>query len=43
MSAQLAVAQQREAEACWDAEEFHGMFEDLSARAKLDEEEIARL
>jgi len=24
-------------------EEAHGMFEDLSARTKLDEEEIARL
>ena len=26
-----------------DAEEAHGMFEDLSVRSKLDEEEIARL
>ena len=26
-----------------DVEEFHGMFEDLSARAKLDEEATARL
>ena len=26
-----------------DVEEFHAMFEDLSARMKLDEEEIARL
>ena len=43
MSAQLAVAQQREAEVRRDMEEFHGMFEDLSARTKLDEEEIARL
>jgi len=40
---QLAVAQQWKAEACRDMKEFHGMFEDLSARTKLDEEEIARL
>ena len=40
---QLAAAQQREAQARQDAEEAHGMFEDLSARTKLDEEEIARL
>ena len=26
-----------------DAEEAHGMFEDLSAMSKLDEEEIPRL
>ena len=25
------------------AEEFHGMFEDLSARVKVDDEETARL
>ena len=43
MGAQLAAAQQREAEARRDAEEFHGMFEDLSARVKVDEEETARL
>ena len=43
MSAQLAVAQQREAEARRGAEEFHGMFEDLSARVKVDEEATARL
>ena len=43
MSAQLAVVQRREAEARRDTEEFHGMFEDLSMRTKLDEEEIARL
>ena len=43
MSAQLAVAQQREAEARWGAEEFHGMFEDLSARVKQDEEVAARI
>ena len=43
MSAQLAVAQQREAEVHRDVEEFHAMFEDLSARKKLDKEEIARL
>ena len=43
MGAQLATAQQREAEARWDAEEIHGMFEDLSARVKLDEEVAARL
>ena len=43
MGAQLAAAQQREAQARQDAEDAHGMFEDLSARTKLDEEEIARL
>jgi len=43
LSAQLAVAQQREIEACWDAEEIHGMFEDLLARVKLDEEAAARI
>ena len=43
MAAQLAAAQEREAQAREDAEEAHGMFEDLSVRSKLDEEEIARL
>ena len=43
MGAQLAAAQQREAEACRDAEEILGMFEYLSARVKLDEEAAARL
>ena len=43
VSARLAVAQQWEAEARRDAEEFHGMFEDLSARMKVDEEVTARL
>ena len=43
VGAQLAAAQQREAEARWDMEEFHGMFEDLSARVKVDDEETARL
>ena len=43
MAAQLASAQEREAQARQDAEEAHGMFEDLSARSKLDGEEIARL
>ena len=43
MGAQLAVAQQREAEARRDVEEAHGMFEDLSVRVKLDEEDAARL
>ena len=33
---QLATAQQQEAKACQDAEEIHGMFEDLLARVKLD-------
>ena len=42
MAAQLAAAQEREAQAHQDVEEAHGMFEDLSARSKLDEEEIAR-
>jgi len=40
---QLAAAQQQEAEARRDVEEAHGMFEDLSARVKLDEEDAARL
>ncbi|XP_066351319.1 uncharacterized protein [Miscanthus floridulus] len=43
VSTQLAVVQRQEAEARRDVEEFHAMFEDLSARTKLDEEEIARL
>ena len=43
MGTQLAAAQQWEAEARRDAEEAHGMFEDLSARVKLDEEEAARI
>ena len=43
VGAQLAAAQQWEAEARRDAEEAHGMFEDLSARVKLDEEDAARL
>jgi len=43
VGAQLTAAQQREAQACQDAEEAHGMFEDLSVRTKLDEEETARL
>ena len=30
-------------EACWDAEEIHGMFEDLLTRVKLDEEATARI
>jgi len=43
VSTQLAVVQRWEAEARRDVEEFHVMFEDLSARTKLDEEEIAKL
>ena len=43
MAAQLATAQEREAQARQDAEEAHGMFEDLAARSKLEGEEIARL
>ena len=43
MAAQLAAAQERETQARQDVEEAHGMFEDLSARSKLDGEEIARL
>ena len=43
MAAQLASTQEREAQARQDAEEAHGMFEDLSARSKLDGEEIVRL
>ena len=38
LSAQLAAAQPWETKACRDVEEIHGMFEDLSARVKLDEE-----
>ena len=43
MAAQLAAAQERKAQAREDTEEAHRMFEDLLARSKLDEEEIARL
>ena len=43
VGAQLAAAQQREAEAHQDVEEAHGMFEDLSARVKLDEEAAAKI
>ena len=43
VGAQLAAAQQREVQARQDVEDAHGMFEDLSARTKLDEEEIAML
>ena len=43
MAAQLATAQEREAQVRQDAEEAHGMFEDLAVRSKLDGEEIARL
>ena len=43
LSAQLAAAQQWETEARRDAEEIHGMFEDLSVRVKLDEEADARI
>ena len=43
VGAQLAAAQQREAAARRDAEEVHGMFEDLLVRVKLDGEEAARI
>ena len=43
LSTQLTAAQQRETEARWDAEEIHGMFEDLSARVKLDKEAATRI
>ena len=43
MAAQLAAVQERETQVRQDVEEAHGMFEDLLARSKLDEEEIARL
>ena len=43
MAAQLAAAQEREAEARQDAEEIHGMFADLSAKVKLEEKEAARI
>ena len=42
MAAQLATAQEREAQVRQDVEEAHRMFEDLSARSKLHGEEIAR-
>ena len=43
VSAQLAVAQQREAKARRDAKQVHGMFQDLSARVQQDEEAAARV
>ena len=43
MATQLAIAQEWEAQTREDVEEADGMFEDLSARSKLDEEEIVRL
>ena len=43
VSAQLAAAQQQEAEARRDAEEVHGMFQDLSVRVQQDEEAVARV
>ena len=43
MGTQLAAAQQREAELHRDTDEIHGMFEDLSARVKQDEEAAARV
>ena len=43
MGAQLAAAQQWEAEARRDMEEIHGMFEDLLARVKQDKEVAARV
>jgi len=43
VSAQLAAAQQREAEARQDAEEIHGMFQDLSARVQQDEEAATQI
>jgi len=41
--AQLAATQQWEAEARQDAEDVHGMFQDLSVRVQQDEEEAARV
>ena len=41
--AQLAATQQREAEARQDAEEIHGMFQDLSARVQQEEEAATRV
>jgi len=43
MAAQLAAAQEWEAEARQDTEDIHGMFTDLSAKVKLEEEEAARI
>ena len=41
VSAQLAVAQQREVKARRDMEEVHGMFQDLLTRVQRDEEVAA--
>ena len=43
VGAQLGAAQQREAEARQDAEEIHGMFQDLSVRMQQDKEATARV
>ena len=43
VGAQLAAAQLWEAKARRDVEEIHGMFEDLSARVKQDEEAATRV
>ena len=43
LSVQLAATQQRETEARRDVDEIHGMFEDLSARVKQDEEATVRV
>ena len=43
VGSQLAAAQQWQAVARRDAEEIHGMFEDLSARVKQGEEVAARV
>jgi len=43
MAVQLAAAQEQEAKARQDTEEIHGMFVDLSAKVKLEEEEAARI
>ena len=42
VSTQLAAAQQQEAEARWDVEEVHGMFQDLSVRVQQDKEAATR-
>ena len=43
VSAQLAATQQREAKARWNAEEAHGMFQDLLMRVQRDKEAAARV
>ena len=43
LAEEAARLRQREAEARWDAEDAEKEFQDLSARARQDEEEAARV